>query len=76
MSDQEAVPEEIDTGAELFEPVIGDLLDEELDDILPGEKVSQNLAAKRRRAEARLEEKRLRDELAYYDLEFDDYNEK
>ncbi len=76
MSDQGAVPEEIDTGAELFERGIGDLLDEELDDILPGEKVSQSLAAKRRRAEARLEEKRLRDELAYYDLEFDDYNEK
>ena len=31
------------------------------------------LAEKRRRAERRLEEKRLRDELGYYDLELDDF---
>ena len=74
MGDQKAVPEESDAVAEIFEPVLGDLVEEELDDILPGEKVSNSLAEKRRRAEARLEEKRLRDELGYYDLEFDDYD--
>ncbi len=74
MGDQKAAPEESEAVADIFEPVIGDMVDEELDDILPGEKVSHNLAEKRRRAEARLEEKRLRDELGYYDLEFDDYD--
>jgi hypothetical protein len=73
MGDQKAVPEESDTVVDLFEPVIGDMMEEELDEILPGEKVPNNLAEKRRRAEARLEEKRLRDELGCYDLEFDDY---
>jgi len=33
----------------------------------------QYLAEKRRRAEQRLEEKRLRDELGDYDLELDDF---
>ena len=40
-----------------------------------GENVSekQRLAAKRRRAEQRLEERRLRDELGDYDLHLDDF---
>ncbi len=74
MGDRKAVPDESEAVADIFEPVIGDMVDEDLDDILPGERVSNSLAEKRRRAEARLEEKRLRDELGYYDLEFDDYD--
>ena len=57
---------------DLFEPIIGDLSEEELRDVAPVTSEKQRLAEKRRRAEQRLEEKRLRDELGYYDLEFDD----
>ncbi len=57
---------------DLFEPIIGDLTEEELRDVAPVTSEKQRLAEKRRRAEQRLEEKRLRDELGYYDLEFDD----
>jgi hypothetical protein len=58
---------------DLFEPILGDLSDEELNDFAPVSSEKQRLAEKRRRAEQRLEEKRLRDELGYYDLELDDY---
>lgn len=57
---------------DLFEPSLGDFFDEELQDLGPVSSEKQRLADKRRRAEQRLEEKRLRDELGYYDLEFDD----
>lgn len=58
---------------ELFEPNLGELTDEEFQDIAPLSSEKQRLAEKRRRAEQRLEEKRLRDELGDYDLELDDY---
>lgn len=58
---------------ELFEPVIGELSEEELRELVPVSSEKQRLAEKRRRAEQRLEEKRLRDELGDYDLELDDY---
>lgn len=57
---------------DLFEPALGDMMDDELEEITPASTEKQRLAAKRRRAEQRLEEKRLREELGYYDLEFDD----
>lgn len=60
---------------DIFEPIIGDVSDEELDDVLaaPADEARRHsLAEKRRRAEKRLEEKRLRDELGYFDLELDD----
>ena len=57
---------------DLFEPVLGDMMDDELEELTPASTEKQRLAAKRRRAEQRLEQKRLRDELGYYDLEFDD----
>ncbi len=68
---QETVSEE--PLEDMFEPVIGDMAD---DDFEPFTRVStekQRLAEKRRRAEQRLEEKRLREELGYYDLELDDF---
>jgi hypothetical protein len=58
---------------DLYEPVIGDLMDEDLEEFLPPSTEKQRLAEKRRRAEQRLEERRLRDELGYYDLELDDF---
>ena len=47
--------------------------EEEFQDLAPMSSEKQRLAEKRRRAEQRLEEKRLRDELGDYDLELDDY---
>ena len=58
---------------DLFEPMIGELSEEEMRDLAPVSTEKQRLAEKRRRAEQRLEEKRLRDELGDYDLELDDY---
>jgi len=58
---------------ELFEPALTDLVEEEFEELLPPSAAKQSLAAKRRRAELRLEEKRLRDELGDYDLELDDF---
>lgn len=58
---------------ELFEPAIGDLNEEELSTLAPISSEKRRLADKRRRAEQRLEEKRLRDELGDYDLELDDF---
>ncbi len=56
-----------------FEPVIGDISEDELQELVPVSTEKQRLAAKRRRAEQRLEERRLRDELGYYDLRLDDF---
>ncbi len=53
------------------EPVTAEPLDEEFEELIPVSSEKQCLADKRRRAEQRLEEKRLRDEIGYYDLDFD-----
>jgi hypothetical protein len=58
---------------DFFEPVLGDLSDDDMQELVPVSSEKQRLAAKRRRAEQRLEERRLRDELGYYDLQLDDY---
>ena len=57
---------------DLFEPALSELVDEEFEDVVPPSSAKRSLTEKRRRAELRLDEKRLRDELAYYDLELDD----
>ena len=58
---------------DVFEPMLGEMSDEDLVELAPATSEKQRLAEKRRRAEQRLEEKRLRDELGYYDLELDDF---
>jgi hypothetical protein len=58
---------------DIFEPALGDMSDEDFAELSPVSSDKQRLAEKRRRAEQRLEEKRLRDELGYYDLELDDF---
>ena len=58
---------------DIFEPALGELIDEEFDDLIPVSSEKQCLADKRRRAEQRLEEKRLRDEIGYYDIDLDDF---
>ena len=62
-----------DSMEEVFDPVIGDLSDDDLITLAPISSEKRRLAEKRRRAEQRLEEKRLRDELGDYDLELDDF---
>ncbi len=58
---------------DLFEPALGEISDEMLQDLVPMSSEKQRLVKKRRLAEQRLEEKRLRDELGDYDLHLD-YN--
>lgn len=68
---QEAVP--ADPLDDVFEPALSDLVDEDLVELLPPSSTRRSLTEKRRRAEQRLEEKRLRDELGDYDLDLDDF---
>jgi hypothetical protein len=56
-----------------FEPALSDLMDEEFEDLMPASSQKQCLAKKRRKAEQRLEERRLQDELGYYDIDLDNY---
>lgn len=58
---------------ELFEPSFGEMSDELLQELEPVSTEKQRLVQKRRLAEQRLEERRLRDELGDYDLELDDF---
>ncbi len=61
-----------DTGEDFFEPALGELSEEELESLDFAEEVTEKAlkAAKRRRAEERLEVLRLREELGDYDLDF------
>ena len=73
MGERNQEPVSTDPLDELFEPAIGDLSDEGLQELTPLSSEKQRLVEKRRLAEKRLEEKRLRDELGDYDLELDDF---
>jgi len=71
--DEPNVSESVD---ELFEPVLGDALEEALEEALetaePQASGKSRLAELRRRAEQRLEDKRMRDELGYMDLDWEE----
>lgn len=72
--DTSVVSEE--AGEDFFDPIIGELSDEDFESLDFAEALSEKAlkAAKRRRAEQRLETLRLREELGDYDLDFgDDY---
>lgn len=58
---------------DFFEPALGDLPDDDFQEAGPVSSEKQCLTEKRRRAEQRLEERRLCDELGYYDLELNDF---
>jgi hypothetical protein len=70
--DTTAVTEE--PADEFFEPGLGELADEDFESLDFAEAVTEKAlkAAKRRRAEERLEMLRLREELGDYDLDFGD----
>lgn len=61
-----------DSTDDVFEPGLSELSDEQFDSIDFAESVTEKAlkAAKRRRAEERLEVLRLREELGEYDLDF------
>ena len=67
---QEPAPDALD---DVFEPVVGEFSEEAYEGLSTLSSDAQRLAEKRRRAEKRLEELRLREELGDYDLEFDDF---
>ncbi len=55
-----------------YDPAMGDVSDEVLQDLVPFSSEKRRLVEKRRLAEQRLEERRLREELGDYDLHLDD----
>lgn len=61
-----------ESGEELFEPAVGEVSEEALQDLVPFSSEKRRLVEKRRLAEQRLEERRLREELGDYDLQLDD----
>jgi hypothetical protein len=73
MRERNREPATIEILDDIFEPGLGELSEEDLQELTPMSSEKQCLVDKRRRAEQRLEEKRLRDELGDYDLELDDY---
>ena len=56
---------------DIFEPALGDIPDEILQDLVPMSTEKQILVQKRRMAEQRLEEKRWREAFGHYDLHLD-----
>ena len=63
-----------DSAEEMFEPGLGELSEDDFESLDFAEAVTEKAlnAAKRRRAEARLEILRLREELGDYDFDFGD----
>jgi hypothetical protein len=72
MGQRTSEPSVSDSIDEFFEPIMGDPLDEDLDTETPLGNGKNRLAQLRRRAEQRLEDKRMREELDYLDLDWDD----
>jgi hypothetical protein len=66
---EQTTPEPLE---DLFEPAIGDITEELLQELGPISSEKKRLVQKRRLAEQRLEEQRLRDELGDYSLHLDD----
>lgn len=72
MGQRTSEPSVSDSIDEFFEPLLGDSLEQDLDTETPLGNGKNRLAQLRRRAEQRLEEKRMREELDYLDLDWDD----
>ena len=73
MGERNQEPQSSESLDDLFEPSFGDLTEELIQEMGPVSTEKQRLVQKRRLAEQRLEEKRLRDELGDYDLELDSF---
>ena len=72
MGQRSTEPTVSDSIDEFFEPVLGDAVDDVLNAEEPEVSGKSRLAELRRRAEARLEEKRIQDELGYMDLDWEE----
>lgn len=72
MGERKQEPSTSDSIEDLFEPGIGDVSEEMLEELVPLSTEKQRLVEKRRLAEQRLEERRLREELGDYELHLDD----
>lgn len=72
MGQRSTEPSLSDSIDEFFEPPLSDAIDEQFDAEEPQVNGKNRLAELRRRAELRLEEKRLREELDYLDLDWEE----
>ena len=72
MGQRSSEPSLSDSIDEFFEPVLSEALDDADDADEPLATGKNRLAQLRRRAEQRLEDKRMREELDYMDLDWDD----
>ena len=72
MGQRNTEPSLSDSVDEFFEPMLSDAIDEFGDADEPQVNGKSRLAELRRRAESRLEEKRLREELDYMDLDWEE----
>jgi len=71
MEERNQAPSKTELAEDLFEPALGEVSDELLQEALPISSEKRRLVEKRRLAEQRLEERRLQDELGEYDLHLD-----
>ena len=72
MGQRTTEPSVSDSIDEFFEPVLGEGIEEAFEDEAPVAKSKTRIAELRRRAEERLEEKRMQEELDYLDLDWDE----
>jgi hypothetical protein len=72
MTQRTQEPAPSDSLDDMFEPAL-ELSEDDFEELVPVSTEKQRLAEKRRRAEQRLEQRRLREELGYYDLELEDF---
>ncbi|MCP4210033.1 MAG: hypothetical protein GY764_01010 [Halieaceae bacterium] len=71
MEERNQASSKTELAEDLFEPALGEVSDELLQEALPISSEKRRLVEKRRLAEQRLEERRLQDELGEYDLHLD-----
>ena len=71
MEERNQTSSKTELAEDLFEPALGEVSDELLQEALPISSEKRRLVEKRRLAEQRLEERRLQDELGEYDLHLD-----
>ncbi|MFU8764579.1 MAG: PA3496 family putative envelope integrity protein [Haliea sp.] len=73
MTERTQEPAASDGLDDIFEPALLDMADDDFEEAVSVSTEKQRLAEKRRRAEQRIEQRRLREELGYYDLELEDF---
>jgi hypothetical protein len=73
MGERSQEPSTAEALDDMFEPALSDLSEEVMQELAPLSSEKQRMVQKRRLAEQRLEERRLRDELGDYDLQLDDF---